>query len=74
MEATLYRTQHDDRPSNYQEESALYHAGYGMHERGTNKGWIREKSYYVKATKNPVLTYAIAVGVGAAIWSAWNKK
>ncbi len=74
MEKTLYRTQHDDRPSNPPEASALYKAGYGLHERGTNKGWIRETSYYVKATKHPVLTSAIAAGIGASLWAALRKK
>lgn len=67
MEKTMYHTQHDDWPSNPPEESALYKAGYGMHERGTNKGWIRETSYYVKASKHPILTSAIVAGVGACL-------
>lgn len=74
MEKTLYRTQHDDRPSNPPEDSALYKAGYGLHERGTNKGWIRETSYYVKASKHPILTSAIAAGIGASLWTAFRKK
>lgn len=74
IEKTLYRTQHDDRPSNPPEASALYKAGYGLHERGTNKGWIRETSYYVKATKHPVLSSAIAAGIGASLWAVFRKK
>lgn len=55
VEKVMHPSQYDSRPSKPKEESSLYHAGYGLHERGTNKGWIRKKSYYVKATKNPVL-------------------
>lgn len=69
MEKTMYHTQHDNRPSNSPDDSALYTAGYGMHERGTNKGWIRETSYYVKASKHPLLTSAIVAGIGACLLS-----
>ncbi|WP_412918749.1 SDR family oxidoreductase [Mesobacillus foraminis] len=74
MELTLFRTQHDDRPSNPREESALYQPGYGMHERGTNKGWVRNNSWYVKATKRPILTAAALAGIGAAVWNASKRK
>ena len=56
VEEVMYPSQYRDRPSKPKEESSLYHAGYGLHERGTNKGWIRKRSYYVKAQKHPVLT------------------
>ncbi len=74
MEKTMYHTQHDDRPSNSPDDSALYTAGYGMHERGTNKGWIRETSYYVKASKHPLLTSAIVAGIGACLLSLCMKN
>ncbi|WP_042224637.1 SDR family oxidoreductase [Oceanobacillus manasiensis] len=74
MEVFLYPTQHDNRPSNPRQESALYHAGYGLHERGTNDGWMRSSSLYVKASKHPVLTSLIATGVGALIFSAGRRK
>ncbi len=66
------RTQQSStRPSPSPEESALYKAGFGMHERGTHEGRIRSRSYYVKATKHPVVT-ALAVeglvlGIGALL-------
>ncbi|MFL2104848.1 SDR family oxidoreductase [Desemzia sp. FAM 23991] len=56
VEEVVYPSQYRDRPSKPQDESSLYKAGYGLHERGTNKGWIRKRSYYVKAQKHPVLT------------------
>lgn len=42
-------------------------AGYGLHERGMHEGWVRSRSYYVKATKHPVLTLAALIGVGGAV-------
>lgn len=69
MELIMYPTQHDNRPSKPQEESGLYHAGYGMHERGTNKGWKRSRSLYVKACKHPICSTAAAVGIGVTVWA-----
>ena len=74
MEKTMYFTQHDERPSNPQESSSLYKAGYGMHERGTNKGWTRETSYYVKASKHPLITSAIVAGLSACLLAACRSK
>jgi hypothetical protein len=45
-----------------QEKAALYTAGYGMHERGSNEGWHRKRSYLVAARTHPVRTLA---GAGA---------
>ncbi len=73
IEKTMYRTSHDDRPSNPPESSSLYKAGYGMHERGNNKGWIRETSYYVKASKHPLLTSVLVAGVGAFLLATLTK-
>ncbi|MGM0904896.1 MAG: SDR family oxidoreductase [Bacillota bacterium] len=65
MERFVTQTQYDpNRPSNPREESNLYHPGYGMHERGTNIGWKRSGSMYVKASKHPVLVGFLAVGLG----------
>ncbi|MCY8508595.1 SDR family oxidoreductase [Bacillus mojavensis] len=72
MEKIMYYSQHAERPSKPREESALYHAGYGMHDRGTNKGWLRSRSYYVKATKRPAVTAAAAVGL-ACVWAAVKR-
>ncbi|QJC98359.1 Short-chain dehydrogenase/oxidoreductase YxnA [Bacillus mojavensis] len=72
MEKIMYYSQHAERPSKPREESALYHAGYGMHDRGRNKGWLRSRSYYVKATKRPAVTAAAAVGL-ACVWAAVKR-
>jgi hypothetical protein len=65
MERMIPPTQYDpDRPSKPREESNLYHAGYGMHERVTNIGWKRSSSLFVKASKQPVLFNTIAAGLG----------
>jgi short-subunit dehydrogenase len=49
-----FPSQQSDRPSRDREDNALYHAGYGLHERGTHQGWIRSESWFVKAEKIPV--------------------
>ncbi|SDD35602.1 Short-chain dehydrogenase [Terribacillus halophilus] len=65
-EAVFPQTQYDERrKSNTPEESNLYHAGYGMHERGTNIGWKRKCSMFVKVAKHPVLTRIAIAGVSA---------
>ncbi|MBD5048630.1 oxidoreductase, partial [Xanthomonas citri pv. citri] len=52
-------------------ESALYDAGCGMHDRGTNKGWMRSRSYYTKATKRPIVSAAVVAGLVA--WAAAKR-
>jgi short-subunit dehydrogenase len=65
MEVYAFPSQQSDRPSRDREDNALYHAGYGMQERGTHQGWIRSGSLYVKAEKHPALTTLAIVGLGA---------
>ncbi|MBW4623278.1 MAG: SDR family oxidoreductase [Cyanosarcina radialis HA8281-LM2] len=68
IEFWAFPSQQSDRPARDSDESGLYHPGYGLHERGTHQGWIRSRSWYVKAEKHPV-TAAIAVGsLGAIVW------
>jgi short-subunit dehydrogenase len=74
MELVIPPTQYVERPSNPPEESNLYRAGYGMHERGTNRGWKRDRSFYVKASKHPVLTRMVVIGVGALIGSIIKRN
>jgi short-subunit dehydrogenase len=69
MERHMYPSQMTDRssqgretPDRPQEKAALYTAGYGMHERGSNEGWHRKRSYLVAARTHPVRTLA---GAGA---------
>ncbi|WP_018664680.1 SDR family oxidoreductase [Heyndrickxia acidiproducens] len=74
MERTMYRTQHSDRPSKSKADSALYQPGYGLHERGTNKGWIRKTSWYVKMSKHPLTSAALAAGAGASLWALAKRR
>jgi short-subunit dehydrogenase len=71
MEHRMYPSQLSDRPSQPREtpdrpteQTALYTAGYGLHERGSNEGWHRRRSYLVAARTHPVRTLAGA-GAGA---------
>ncbi|KAB8321093.1 SDR family oxidoreductase [Tolypothrix campylonemoides VB511288] len=68
IELWAFPSQQSDRPSRDREDNALYHAGYGMHERGTHQGWIRSGSLYVKAEKHPVTTTIIVASLGTLIW------
>ena len=68
MEVYAFPSQQSDRPSRDREDNALYHAGYGLHERGTHQGWIRSGSLYVKAEKHPLLATLAIAGFGTALW------
>jgi NAD(P)-dependent dehydrogenase (short-subunit alcohol dehydrogenase family) len=67
MEVIMYTGQQSrTRHANDDHKRALFHAGYGGHERGTHEPHLlRSRSYYVKATKRPTLTAAIMLGGGA---------
>lgn len=69
MELTMFRTQQSERPSRSVEDNALYEPGYGMHERGTNKGWVRSTSFYALAEKHPVLASMAIAGASTALWN-----
>lgn len=68
MEVWALPSQQSDRPSRDREDNALYHPGYGLHERGTHQGWIRSGSFYVKASKYPAFTAISIVALGAIAW------
>ncbi|BAU11496.1 short-chain dehydrogenase/reductase SDR [Leptolyngbya sp. NIES-3755] len=69
MEIWGFPSQQSDRPSRDREDNALYHPGYGLHERGTHVGWIRSgRSLYVQAEKYPVVATLTVVGIGAILW------
>lgn len=68
MELIIPPTQYVNRPSKPREENALYKPGYGMHERGTNVGWKRSRSYYVKASKYSTLSKIAIIGLGVFAW------
>jgi short-subunit dehydrogenase len=63
-----FPSQQSDRPSRDREDNALYHAGYGMHERGTHQGWIRSGSWFVQVEKNPAAATLAIAGLGAVVW------
>jgi hypothetical protein len=65
-----YWSQQADRPARPREESALYHAGYGLHERGTHPGHVRSGSAYVAMTTHPATTAAVAASGTAALVGA----
>lgn len=73
MEVIMYPTQLADRPSRDVANNGLYQPGYGLHERGTNVGWIRSGSIYVKAQKHPALAVAGA-GLALGAWAAKRKE
>lgn len=68
MEVWAFPSQQSDRPSRDREDNALYHAGYGLHERGTHQGWVRSGSLFVKAEKYPVLATLTIAGFGTVLW------
>lgn len=74
MEIIMYPTQHANRPSNPREENALYEAGYGLKERGTNIGWRRSGSMYVKMSKKPVLSLITLACLGIVTWAMTRRK
>ncbi|WP_138419320.1 SDR family oxidoreductase [Aquibacillus sediminis] len=74
IEMLMAPTQYANRPSDSNNNSALYHAGYGMHERGTNVGWIREQSIYVKAAKQPALSAITVAAIGGIFLAIARRK
>jgi short-subunit dehydrogenase len=75
MEVWMFPSQQSsNRPSRSPADNALYEAGYGLHERGTHEGWIRSRSYYVKATTHPVVTAVAVAGLGLAIGALVSNR
>lgn len=71
-----YSSQVAERPSGDNEASALHHAGYGLHERGTHQGrWYRRRSYYLELEKHRPAAVAALVGAGTALvgWSSARR-
>jgi short-subunit dehydrogenase len=64
MERHMIRSQQDvRRPSRPRSESALWHPGQGLRERGSHRGWFRRRSYYLKAEEHPKAAIAVLGGV-----------
>ena len=66
----------DDRPSQPRETpdfpqptAALWTAGYGMHERGSNEGWHRQRSYWV--ARHAPTRCAPWSAPASARWGCW---
>jgi hypothetical protein len=74
MERYMYWSQRADRPSRRTGDSALHRPGYGLHERGTHEGWVRRRSYYLKAEKHPVLATVLTAGVVGAGLSRLGRR
>ncbi|OWR32805.1 oxidoreductase [Saccharibacillus sp. O23] len=75
FEWIMFRGQQShERPSHPREAGSLYEPGYGMHERGTNEGFVRGGSLYVKASKHPVASTLAVAGLSALVWTLAKRK
>jgi short-subunit dehydrogenase len=75
MKWHMFRSQSADRPSRRTGDSALHQPGYGLHERGTHQGWVRGRSYYLKAEKHPALTAVLVLAaVGAGLTQIGQRR
>lgn len=64
-------------PARPREENGLDRPSENLAERGNYDGHTMETSFYTKASLNPVVTVAAAVGIGigiAALWRAARKS
>jgi NAD(P)-dependent dehydrogenase (short-subunit alcohol dehydrogenase family) len=76
MERAIYSSnQSRDRASSGPPSRALFEAGYGGQERGTNEPHLlRGRSWYVQATKRPLATAAAALGAGLLLRAALQSR
>lgn len=75
VELFMAQTQYDpNRPSEANVNCNLHKPGYGLHERGTNIGWRRKRSYYMKLSKYPLRTVLVATSVGFLLYKNFLKK
>jgi short-subunit dehydrogenase len=65
MEATLFDQQRSDRPTSGSD--ALYHASEDLRQSGGYEGHVMTSSLYTSATKHPIVTGAVGVGLGLAL-------
>jgi short-subunit dehydrogenase len=76
MEKVMFRTQQGDKPSRPPGDDALYQAGYGLHERAGQIGWMRSGSFYTRASEHPIstsLAAAAAIGLAAGCVAKWRR-
>jgi hypothetical protein len=74
MERYMFWSQRADRPSRRTGDSALHRAGYGLHERGTHQGWVRSRSYYLKAEKHRRAGTLAIAGSAAALLALRRRR
>lgn len=75
IELFMAPTQYDpNRLSVLNKNNNLYQPGYGLHERGTNIGWRRDKSLYLKLSKHPVMTTLLTASMAALIYRSIQRK
>ena len=74
MERYMFWSQRADRPSREKGDSALHQPGYGLHERGTHQGWVRSRSYYLKAEKHRRLSALAVAGTAAALLAIRRRR
>jgi NAD(P)-dependent dehydrogenase (short-subunit alcohol dehydrogenase family) len=67
MEWTMVSGQHGDEPARPIEQNSLRKPSHDLRERGNYDGHVAESSLYTKASLHPVITGAIAAGVGLAL-------
>jgi NAD(P)-dependent dehydrogenase (short-subunit alcohol dehydrogenase family) len=76
MERMMYSSQQSrDRVSSGSRSRALFQAGYGGQERGTHEPHLlRQRSYYVEATKRPYVTAAVVGAAGLLARAALRRQ
>jgi short-subunit dehydrogenase len=67
METALFDIQKTDRPATGNGGDGLFDAAGELEERGGYPGMVAESSLYTKASMHPVVTGAVAVGLGVAL-------
>jgi short-subunit dehydrogenase len=67
METALFDMQKTDRPATGNGGDGLFDAAGDLEERGGYPGMVAESSLYTKASMHPVVTGAVAVGLGVAL-------
>jgi hypothetical protein len=76
MGRVMFRTRQEDKSLRPPEDDALDQAGYGLHERGGQIGWMRSGNIYTKASEHPVrtaLATAAAAGLAAGYFARCHR-
>jgi hypothetical protein len=67
MEIYMFEGQLAHRPSRSRDDNALYQPGYGLQERGTQEGFVRGRSLYVRASMYPAATTLALSGAALSL-------